>query len=182
MIAPVAEMALGQNPWDYGNGLTKKGVKEQPEAYRCFKIYLELGRERSNKLTAEIAQVKQEKIKQLSSRYNWQERAAYYDAHMVELWGKQVRSEFENTHKKELMKFRKDQQRRATALGKVADLLIEVTSETLEDMIASGERIDPQQLAAVARTAGALSEAAMNTAAAALGVDDLMEAIAPEEQ
>ena len=175
-------MALGQNPWDFGNGLTKKGVKESPEAYRCFKIFLELGRERTLQRTADVAQVKRDKLGQLSGRYNWQERAAYYDAHMVELWGKQVKEEFESTHKKELMKFRKDQQRRAESLGQVADMLIEVTSETLQDMISSGERVDAQQLAAVARTAASLSEAAMNTAAAALGVDDLMEAINPEDQ
>lgn len=173
-------MALGQNPWDYGQNLNRG--KETAEAYRCFKIFLQLGRERSLVLAAEVAQVTNEKLKQYSSKYNWTERAAYYDAHMVELWGQQVEKEFESTHKKELLKFRKDQQRRAESLGKVADLLIEVTSDSLEQMIASGEVIDAAQLAAVARTAGALSEAAMNTAAAALGVDDLMEAIAPEDQ
>ena len=173
-------MPLGQNPWDYGNGI-EAGRKESTEAYRCFKVYLQLGRERTLPLTADVAQVKHEKVKQYSSKYNWTERASYHDAHMVEQWGKQVEDEFQNTHKKELLKFRKDQQRRAESLGKVADLLIEVTAGTLEDMVAAGERVDTQQLAAVARTAGALSEAAMNTAAAALGVDDLMEAIAPED-
>jgi len=172
-------MALGQNPWDYGNGY--ETGKETTEAYRCFKIFLQLGRERTLTLAAEVGQVKVDKLRQYSSKYNWTERASYHDAHMVEEWGRQVEDQFENTHKKELLKFRKNQQRRAESLGKVADLLIEVTTGTLEDMVASGERVDTQQLAAVARTAGALSEAAMNTAAAALGVDDLMEAIAPEE-
>ena len=173
-------MALGQQPWDYGNGFERG--RETPEAYRCFKIFLQLGRERSLQMAADVAQCKEEKLRQYSSKYNWTERAAYHDAHMVEQWGKQVEEQFENTHKKELLKFRKDQQRRAESLGKVADLLIEVTADSLEQLIASGEAIDTNQLAAVARTAGALSEAAMNTAAAALGVDDLMEAIAPEDQ
>ena len=171
-------MALGHNPWDYGNGY--ESGKETTEAYRCFKVFLQLGRERTLTLAADVAQVKVDKLRQYSSKYNWTERASYHDAHMVEEWGRQVEDQFENTHKKELLKFRKNQQRRAESLGKVADLLIEVTTGTLEDMIASGERVDTQQLAAVARTAGALSEAAMNTAAAALGVDDLMEAIAPD--
>ena len=65
-------------------------------------------------------------------------------------------------------------------MGTVADLLIEVTTGTLEDMVASGEPVDRQQLASVASTAAKLSDAAMNVAAAALGVDDLIEAIAPE--
>ena len=174
-------MPLGHQPWDMGNGV-KPGRKETAEAYRCFRIFLQLGRERSLPLTAEVAQVKHDKLKQYSSKYNWTERAGYHDAHMVEQWGKDVEKEFESTHKKELLKFRKDQQRRAEGLGKVADLLIEVTADTLEDMRAADERIAPEQLAAIARTAGALADAAMNTAAAALGVDDLMDAIAPEEK
>lgn len=181
MIA-TAEMAKGNQPWDYGNYLKKKGSKETPEGYRCFKIYLELGRERTAQITADIAQVKVDRVRELSTRYNWAERAALYDAHMVELWGKELKKEFETTHKKELMKFRKDQQRRAESLGKVADMLIEVTSETLQDMLAQGDRVAPEQLAAVARTAGALVDASMNTAAAALGVDDLMDAINLEDQ
>ena len=47
-------------------------------------------------------------------------------------------------------------------------------------MVASGEPVDRQQLASIASTAAKLSDAAMNTAAAALGIDDLMEAIAPD--
>lgn len=172
-------MADGKNQWDFGQNI-KPGRRETADAFRAFKIYLEMGRGRNLKDCSALADIKHDLVKSYSSRYNWNERAGYYDAHMIELWGKQVKDEFETTHKKELMKFRKDQQKRADSLGKVADLLIEVTTGTLEDMVASGEAVDTQQLAAVARTAATLSEAAMNTAAAALGVDDLMEAIAPE--
>lgn len=172
-------MAGTTQPWDFGQNL-KPGRRETPDSYRTFKIFLEMGRGRSLEGATEIGQVNASTVKNWSSRYNWSERAALYDAHMVQLWGQQVQEQFETTHKSELLKFRKDQQRRASSLGKVADLLIEVTSGTLEDMVASGERVDTQQLAAVARTAASLSEAAMNTAAAALGVDDLMEAISPE--
>jgi len=173
-----AEMADLQ-PWDFQQ-LTAAGTRETAKAYRVFRVYLELGSNRTIKTAAEVAGEDVAVSKQFSSRYNWQQRTALYDAHMVSLWGKQVREEFESTHKKELMKFRRDQQRRAEKLGKVADLLIEVTSGTLEDMVASGEPVDRNQLAAIASTAAKLSDAAMNTAAAALGVDDLMEAIAPD--
>lgn len=173
-----AEMADLQ-PWDFQQS-TPPGKRETAKAYRVFRVYLELGCNRTVKTAADIAGENPEVCRQFSSRYNWQARTAAYDAHMVSLWGQEVREEFETTHKKELMKFRKDQQRRAEKLGKVADLLIEVTTETLEDMVASGEPVDRNQLAAIATTAAKLSDAAMNTAAAALGVDDLMEAIAPD--
>jgi len=172
-------MSDGKNPWDFGQNI-KPGKKETTAAYRALKIFLEMGTGRNLKECSAMAGISLDMARSYSSRFNWSERAAYYDAHMIELWGQQVKDEFESNHKKELMKFRKDQQKRAASLGKVADLLIEVTTGTLEDMVASGEAVDTQQLAAVARTAATLSEAAMNTAAAALGVDDLMEAIAPE--
>lgn len=173
-----AEMADLQ-PWDFQQ-FAPAGRKETAKAYRVFRVYLELGANRTIKTAADIAGEDPAVSKQFSSRYNWQQRTALYDAHMVSLWGQQVREEFETTHKKELMKFRREQQRRAEKLGKVADLLIEVTSGTLEDMVASGEPVDRNQLAAIASTAAKLSDAAMNTAAAALGIDDLMEAIAPD--
>ena len=172
---------LGKEPWEYGNGL-EAGRKETQNAYRAFRVYLELGSQRTAKQVAEIASESINNVHNWATRYNWTERSAYYDAHQVSLWGQQVKEEFETTHKEELLKFRKDQQRRAVSLGKVADLLIEVTSAKLEQMISEDDLIDSAQLAAVARTAGSLSEAAMNTAAAALGIDDLIEAINPEEQ
>ena len=172
-------MAKPQNLWDF-RALSKDGHKETDNAYKAFRVYLELGRDRNHETVASVVGLKAHAIKQFASRYCWQERAAAHDAHMVEKWGQEMREEFENTHKRELMKFRKDQQVRAEKLGKVADLLIEVTTDTLEDMVASGEPVDRQQLASIASTAAKLSDAAMNTAAAALGVDDLMEAIAPE--
>lgn len=165
--------------WGFQNG-GKPGRRETNEAYRCFRIFLELGPERSIKNVADVSGAKYETVKANAQRYNWSQRAAAYDEHIIRTWSQEAREEFETRHKKELEKFRRDQQKRAEKLGKVADLLIEVTTGTLEDMVASGEPVDRQQLASVASTAAKLSDAAMNTAAAALGVDDLMEAIAPE--
>ena len=172
-------MAKPKNLWDF-RALSQEGRTETDNAYKAFRVYLELGRERNHETVASVVGCATSTVHAHSIRYCWQERAAAYDAHMVEKWGQEMREEYETRHKKELMKFRRDQQVRAEKLGKVADLLIEVTTETLEDMVASGEPVDRQQLAQIASTAAKLSDAAMNTAAAALGVDDLMEAIAPE--
>lgn len=176
------DTGLGTNPWDHGQGNSKRSVRENIDAYRSFRLYLEMGRDRSHARLSEVTQYKTEKIKNWSARYCWAPRAAAYDAHQISLWSSEARQDFEDSHKKELVKFKHDQQVRAEKLGKVADQLIQITSETLSDMIANGEPIESQQLAAVARTAAALAEAAMNTAATALGVDDLIEAIEPEQQ
>ena len=172
-------MADKKQPWDFGAN-SREGYNETAKGYKCFRVYLELGNERNVKTVADVTGVKLDTVKAYAHRNNWSERSAEYDSHLVQKWAKEARAEFESTHKRELMKFRKDQQVRAEKLGRVADLLIDVTTETLEEMVASGEPVDRQQLASIASTAAKLSDAAMNTAAAALGVDDLLEAIAPE--
>tara|TARA_Y100000287_G_C14127492_1_gene308079 strand:+ start:232 stop:801 length:570 start_codon:yes stop_codon:yes gene_type:complete len=178
--ALVAVMAESTKPWDFRQG-GKPGHRESTEAYRCFRIYLELGRERNNKIAAEVAGQNKQIVDQYASKYQWAKRAAAWDAVRVTELSEEAREEFNTTHKKALIAFKKDTARRAESLGKVADLLITVTTDTLEDMVASGEPVDRQQLAAIANTAAKLAEVAMNTSAAALGVDDLIEAINPEQ-
>jgi len=163
-------------------GLTKKWNRESPEAYRVFSCYLDLGRHRSLRKAAEVAHVSLSTCGQYSSKYNWQERAAYFDRHQVEKFGAEVRAEFKNKHKAALAKFAEEQQRRAVSLGRLADLMIEITTESIDEMQQSGRVIDQQQLAAIARTASALADSSMNVGAASLGVDDLIEAIAPENE
>ena len=179
-VIATGSMKLGKNHWDPGCGIDK-GIKESPEAYRCFKVFLELGRNRTLKQTAAVAGKGTNQVEHFSKKNNWRERAAYYDASIVERWNLETKKEFESQHKKALKKFREDQQRRAEALGNVADLLIDVTTESIDEMRSSGDVIDRQQLAAVARTAAALADAALNVGAASLGVDDLLEAISPDE-
>lgn len=173
--------AHGKHLWDPGMGLVK-ATKESPEAYRVFSCYLGLGRHRSLKKAAEVAHVSMSTIGQYSSKYNWQERAAYYDRHMVEKFGEEVRKEYKNKHKAALAKFAEKQQARAKALGKLADLMIEITTQSIEEMQQAGEVIDRQQLAAIARTAAALADSSLQVGAASLGVDDLIEAISPEDE
>ena len=172
-------MADKKQPWDF-RAIDTGAHQESAASFKAFKVYLELGRDRNHQTIADVTGSPVTSVATWATRFKWQERAVLYDVHMVEKWSVEVRDEFESRHKTELMKFRKDQQRRAEKLGKVADLLIEVTTGTLEDMVQSAEPVDRAQLAAIANTAAKLSDAAMNTAAAALGVDDLMEAIAPD--
>jgi hypothetical protein len=171
------------NPWDYGNGYDSDR-KETMRAYQAFRFYLEIGSERTIKKTAETcgSGIGYEMLRHYAKRFAWSKRASAYDAHIIDGWGLQVRNEFEATHKEALMKFRVVQQQRAEGLGRVADLLIVVSTTTLQQMVAQESAVEPAQLAAIARTAAALAEAAMNTGAAALGVDDLIEAINPEAE
>ena len=136
-LAAVMASPNQHEPWAFQQGC-RPGKRETNEGYRCFRIFLELGPERSIKNVADVSGAKYETVKAYSSKYNWPQRAAAYDAHVIRTWSQEAREEFESRHKKELEKFR-DQQRRAERLGKVADLLIEVTTGTLEDMVASGE-------------------------------------------
>ena len=69
-------------PWDFQQ-FTAAGKRETAKAYRVFRVYLELGSNRTIKTAADIAGEDVAVSKQFSSRYNWQQRTALYDAHMV---------------------------------------------------------------------------------------------------
>lgn len=166
------------NPWDFKEG--GRGFRETPAAYRTFQAYLHLGPKRTLAAAAKVLGIPAKRLSDYSSRYCWPERTAAHDAAQVKKWAQEVREDFETSHKAELLKFRQEQQRRAKGLGEVADLLINVTRRTLEEMDQQQVPVEPEQLAAVCRTAAALADAAMNTGAAALGVDDLIDAINPE--
>jgi len=170
------------HPWDLNQDLKEEGLKETAKAYESFVLYLELGRNRTKRKVAEIQGENLANIRRYADINNWEYRTAKYDAWKIRQAAKQAHKEYESKHKTDLMAFREAQQRRAEGLGLVSDLLIEVTTTSLQEMIASGESINAQQLAAVARTAGALAESAMNTGAAALGIDDLIDAIDPENE
>ena len=121
---------LWQRDADDRDGRPKPGItilqarkKRDREGISGVPHLLGLGRDRSIATAADAAGENVDVAKQWSSHYSWQERCAHYDAH-GEPVGQEVREELETTHKRELMKFRKDQQRRAEKLGKVADLLI----------------------------------------------------------
>jgi hypothetical protein len=175
------EIAEDRKPWEYGHR-NAAGFLEQPRAFKLFvDYYLPQGLTRSNTRTATAAGVPVHSINKYASRDDWAERAAAYDHENAKAWKVEVDEEAKAAYQGELRRFREDQQRRARTLGRVADLMIGASTRTLEAMEARGGYVEPDQLATVARAAAAIVEVSMNTAAAALGIEEVLQALEKQE-
>lgn len=163
--------------WDFGAGYEhKRGKSETPRAYEAFVTFLQLGRERNLPAVAKILSETRANVEQWSKRYAWRERSAAYDAAHIATRFEEVRNQREEEHRKAIKKFRDDQARRARAMGNLAELMLDLTQEKLMAMRAAGELPSEQQLSNLAKTVATLSDTSMNLEAAALGVDELLEA------
>jgi hypothetical protein len=178
---PTPAISEDRKPWEYGHR-NENGFLESPRAFFCFtEYYLPMGVSRSAAVAAKAAGSSPTTFQKYCARDDWAARAAAYDRHNAGTWRAEVDEEAKALYQTELRRFREDQQRRARTLGRVADLMIGATTRTLEAMEAEGGYVDPDQLATVARAAAAIVETSMNTAAAALGVTDVLEALEAQE-
>lgn len=163
--------------YDFGQGYDhKRGKQESPAAFEAFTCYLQLGRERSHKRVAEVIGDNLPIIAQYAKRYAWRERAAAYDADRMQDRFAEARKEREEQHRQAILKFRDDQARRARAMGKLAELMLELTEDKLLAMRDAGELPSEQQISNLAKTVATLADTSMNLEATALGVEELLDA------
>ena len=154
---------------------------ESPAAFANFTAYCELGPEiRTIRKAAEITGAKLDAAERQASKWKWQARAAEHDAHQVRIQFQAIKSQREHQQREKIAAFRNEQERRAHAMGDLADLMMDLTAEKLQAMRAAGELPSEQQIANLAKTVASLADMAMNLKATALGVDDLVEALEAE--
>lgn len=164
--------------YDHNQGPKKYGAsRETPEGYEAFVAYLELGRERTVGKAAKIAGIALTTAKDLAKRFCWTERAGAYDGDQMRQRFDEVRKARHRKHRAEINSFREKQHVRAMAMGDLADLMLDMTTDKLNAMRAAGEHISEQSIANVARTVASLADMSMQIQATALGIDDLNEAL-----
>ena len=167
--------------YNHNKGPKKYGAgRESPQGFEAFTAYLQLGRQRTIKKAAEVAGIALTTCKDLAKRFCWTERAAQFDADQMKARFEEVRRERETRHREEINKFRERQANRAIAMGDLADLMLDMTTDKLTAMRAAGEHISEQSIAQVARTVASLADMSMQIQATALGIDDLNEALDAE--
>lgn len=167
--------------YEHNKGPKKYGAgKESAQGFEVFTAYLQLGRQRTVKKAAKIVGISQNTAEHLAKRFCWSERAAAYDGDQMKTRFEEVRKERERKHRDEINQFRERQATRAIAMGDLADLMLDMTTEKLTAMRAAGEHISEQSIAQVARTVASLADMSMQIQATALGIDDLNEALDAE--
>jgi hypothetical protein len=146
---------------------------ESPRAYAAFAAYAELGSQRSleklcQKWGKNGAYVGQ--LERWSSQHRWQERVREYDAAIAaeraELLRQQRRAEIE--------RLRSDSQADAANLRRLARGLTAQLAQAIAQLEASN--IEPRHMAGILRTIAQALETATNLDAAALGVDEVLQA------
>ena len=177
----IPTVAKKKKIYEHNAGPKKAGAnRESPEGYEAFVAYLELGRDRTFDKAAKIVGIAFTTARDLAKRFSWTERAAAYDADQMRQRFEEVRKERERKHRDEINKFRERQHIRAMAMGDLADLMLDMTTDKLQAMRAAGEHISEQSIANVARTVASLADMSMQIQATALGIDDLNEALDAE--
>lgn len=165
------------HPWELNQGFQhKRGKQESPAAFEAFTAYLQLGSQRSQAEVCAITGQSRNMVRIWSKDYAWKERAAAWDGWQMSQRFTEVRADAEQKHRAAIERFRDDQARRARAMGNLAELLLDLTREKVEAMRAAGELPSEQQLSNLAKTVATLGETAMTLEAAALGVEELLDA------
>lgn len=173
-VIPVAIYDHNEGPKKYGAG------RESPQGFEAFTAYLQLGRQRTVGKAADVSGISLNTCKDLAKRFCWAKRVAQWDADQMKARFEEVRRERETRHRDEINKFRERQASRAIAMGDLADLMLDMTTDKLQAMRAAGEHISEQSIAQVARTVASLADMSMQIQATALGIDDLNEALDTE--
>jgi len=154
--------------------------KETPKAAQAFACYIELGRERTVAKVATVLGIAGQRTRDWAVKYHWRDRAAIYDSRAMKNRFSEVNGERAEQHREAIRKFRVDQDRRAKAMGDLADLMVELTTEKITAMRAAGELPSEQQIANLAKTCATLAETSANLQATALGVDELVDMVDQE--
>ena len=154
--------------------------KETPKAAEAFACYIELGRERTVAKVAKVLGIAGQRTRDWAAKYSWRERAAIHDSEQMKARFTDVAEERAEEHRAAIRKFRADQDRRAKAMGDLADLMVDLTAEKIQAMRAAGELPSEQQLANLAKTCATLAETSANLQATALGVDELVDLVEAE--
>ena len=170
--------AKNQEPNGYPiiNGMPK----ETPKAAQAFAAYIELGRERTTAKVASVLGIGPQRTRDWAVKYHWRDRAAICDSRAMKSRFSEVNGERAEQHREAIRQFRKDQDRRAKAMGDLADLMVDLTTEKITAMRVAGELPSEQQIANLAKTCATLAETSANLQATALGVDELVDMVDQE--
>ncbi|MBM5825897.1 MAG: hypothetical protein FJ054_11190 [Cyanobacteria bacterium M_surface_10_m2_119] len=157
-------------------------LPEEPAGdYAALLLYRDLGPGRSLGQAADVSGRSESTLRRLAKRWAWQERLEAYDARFLAR-AAAVGAEAEQVrHRAQLVAFRDAQHRRAERLADAAEQLLELVVESTRKHLAAGTLLQPAQLGAGLTAAARALEASGSTAATALGVEELLEALLASE-
>ena len=148
---------------------------EPADAYKQLLVHRDLGPGRLFRQTAELLGCSESTLRRRSEQWQWKERLASYDAVLLDQLSIEGRDEFLERFQSSLQLFREDQLQRAKRVGELADGMLSLVKESLQQQLDEGVMLRGRELPAVLSAVVRAMEGAMNIEASALGVSELME-------
>ena len=149
--------------------------------YAALLQHRDLGPGRSLSQAAVVTGLSESTLRRMAKRWDWVRRLEAYDLTSLRRIAAAGAEAAEDSHRNQLLAFRDAQHRRADRLATAAEQLMELVVESARKHLAAGTLLQPGQLGAALGAAARALEASGSTAATALGVEELLEALlAPE--
>ena len=115
-------------------------------------------------------------------RFNWDERAAAWDKHQIEIMYREDQRLRKNKHREAIQAFRDTAEKQAQDMLAVSEDLTSIVNKRVQQAIDNDEEIPMNLVAGLLRATAAISEQGRQSWAAAIGVDQLMEVVEAEVQ
>ena len=148
---------------------------EPADAYNQLLIHRDLGPGRLFRQTAELAGCSESTLRRRSEQWQWKKRLANYDADLLDQLSIEGRDESLESFQSSLQVFRDDQRQRAKRVGELAEGMLSLIKESLQQQLSEGVMLRGRELPAVLSAAVKALEGAMEIEATALGVSELLE-------
>jgi hypothetical protein len=150
---------------------------EPAREFRALVAHRDFGAGRSIARTAAAVGLGESTLRRFSAAWDWPARLAAWDDAVLAQLADQGEALAAAKHRDDLERFAATCRRRAERLAESAELLLDLAISSTRRHLEQGTLLHPQQLAAAMGAASRALEASGNTAAAALGIDDLMSEV-----
>ena len=147
---------------------------EPAEVFEQLLIHRDLGPGRLFRQTAELVGCSESTLRRRSEQWQWVERLKAYDESLLDQINSDGHSQSLKRHEQQLEEFRAKQLNRAQRVGELADELVALLKQSLQQQLEEGVMLKGRELPAVLTAACKALEGSMNIEATALGVSELL--------
>lgn len=153
---------------------------ENSDQYAAFQEYIRMPKPRSATKLGTMLGYTPSTLFRWSKRYNWDERAAAWDKHQIQIVHKDSTELQRQKHKEAIREYRDAAEAQAKDMMEVSKDLTTILANRVKQAEAVGEEIPMNLVAGLLRATASISEQGRQAWAAALGVDELMEVVEVE--
>ena len=150
---------------------------EPADAYKQLLIHRDLGPGRLFRQTAELVGCSESTLRRRSEQWQWKKRLDSYDTALLDQINSDGHSQALKRHQQQLEEFRAKQLNRAQRVGELADELVALLKQSLQQQLEEGVMLKGRELPAVLTAACKALEGSMNIEATALGVSELLDEV-----